>query len=81
MIRPLLVESLVIVIFCDFFMWYVVINYFWRFFFPTKRKKGVNNCFKSIILSVFTTVASRLKSKKKEKEKLILKLNTTFSIQ
>ena len=34
-----------------------------------KRKQGVNNCFKPLILSVFTTVASRLKSEQKEKEK------------
>ena len=33
-----------------------------------KRKQGENNCFKSLILSVFTTVASRLKSEQKEKE-------------
>ena len=29
-------------------------------YFPIKRKQGVNNCFKPLILSVFTTVASRL---------------------
>ena len=46
-------------------------------FFPVKRKQGVNNCFKPLILSVFTTVASRLKSEQKEKEKQILKLNKT----
>ena len=28
----------------------------------------VNNCFKPLILSVFTTVASKLKSEQKEKE-------------
>ena len=50
-------------------------------FFPIKRKQGVNNCFKPLILPVFTTVASRLKLKQQEKEKYILKLNTTFSIQ
>ena len=37
----------------------------------------MNNCFKPLISSVFTTVASRLKLEQKEKEKLILKLNTT----
>ena len=35
---------------------------------PIKRKQGVNNCFKPLILSVFTTVASRLKSEQKKKE-------------
>ena len=34
-----------------------------------KRKLEVNNCFKPLILSVCTTVASRLKSEQKEKEK------------
>ena len=38
------------------------------FFFQIKRKRGVNNCFKPLISSVFTTVASRLKSEQKEKE-------------
>ena len=36
---------------------------------PMKRKQGVNNCFKPLIWSVFTTVASRLKSEQKEKER------------
>ena len=39
------------------------------FFFLITRKQGVNNCFKPLISSVFTTVASRLKSEQKEKEK------------
>ena len=44
--------------------------YFWKkIIFPIKRKQGVSNCFKPLILSVFTTVASRLKSQQKEKEK------------
>ena len=41
-------------------------------FFPIKRKQGgggVSNCFKPLISSVFTTVASRLKLEQKEKEK------------
>ena len=38
-------------------------------YLPHERKQGVNNCFKPQILSVFTTVASRLKSEQKEKEK------------
>ena len=58
-------------------MHYVVIIIILDFFFPIKRKQGVNNCFKPLILFVFTTVASRLKSEQKEKEKQILKLNTT----
>ena len=42
-----------------------------EFFFPIKRKQGVNNCFKPLISSVFTTVASRLISEQKGKEKQI----------
>ena len=60
----------------------VIINYksFWKnFFFPIKKKQGVSNCFKPLILSVFTTVASRLKSEKKKKEKI--NLETEYSIQ
>ena len=49
-----------------------------KFFFPVKRKQGVENCFKPLPSSAFTTVASRLKSEQKEKEKQILKLNTTW---
>ena len=49
-----------------------------KFFFPVKRKQGVENCFKPLTSSAFTTVASRLKSEQKEKEKQILKLNTTW---
>ena len=45
-------------------------------FFPIKRKQRVNNCFKPLILSVFTTADFRLKSEQK-KEKQILKLNKT----
>ena len=43
--------------------------YLGNFYFLIKRKQGVNNCFKLLISSVFTTVASRLKSEQKEKEK------------
>ena len=32
------------------------------------RKQGVKNCFKPLILPLFTTVAFRLKSEQKEKE-------------
>ena len=45
--------------------------------FRIKINQGVNNCLKPLILSVFSTVASRLKSEQKEKEKYILKLNAT----
>ena len=38
---------------------------------------GINNCFKPLIFSVLTTAASRLKLEHKEKEKSVLKLNTT----
>ena len=58
-------------------MRYAVINIILGNFFPIKRKQGVKNCFKLLISSVFTTAASRLKSEQKEKEKYILKLNTT----
>ena len=70
-LRPLLVESSVIVIFYAIFLmrYAVIINYFGKKNFPIKRKEGVNNCFKPLISSVFTTVASRLKSEQKEKEK------------
>ena len=48
----------------------VIINYYIGiFFFPIKGKQGVNNCFKPLISTVFTTVASRLKSEQKEKGK------------
>ena len=47
----------------------VIINYFGKNFFPIKRKQGVNNCFKPLISSVFATVASKLISEQKEKEK------------
>ena len=47
----------------------VIMNYFGKKNFPIKRKQGVNNCFKPLTLSVFTTVASRLKVEQKEKEK------------
>ena len=33
-----------------------------------KRKQGVNNYFKPLISSVFNTIASRLKSKQKERK-------------
>ena len=48
----------------------LTINYFGKkFFLPIKRKQWLNNCFKPLISSVLTTVASRLKSEQKEKEK------------
>ena len=48
----------------------VIINYFGKkCFFLIKRKQRVNNCLKSLISPVFTTVASRLKSEQQEKEK------------
>ena len=64
-VGPLLVGSSVIVIFyalcCNYY-------YFGKNKSPIKRKQGVNDCFKPLIPSVFTTVASRLKSEPKEKE-------------
>ena len=55
----------------------VIIIILGKIIFPINRKQGVNNCFKHLISSAFTTVASRLKSEQKENEKQILKLNTT----
>ena len=50
--------------FVIFLMCYVgIINYYFqKKKIPVKIKQGVNNCFKALILSVFTTVTSRLKS-------------------
>ena len=47
----------------DFFdaLWSNYYSLFWKKKFPIKTKQGVNNCFKPLILSVFTAVASRLK--------------------
>ena len=47
----------------------LLINYFGKKKIPIKRKQWVNNCFKPLISSVFTTAASRLKSEQKVKEK------------
>ena len=66
----LLVESSVIVIFhMNFLMHCVVIINYLGIFFIKLKKIGVNNCFKPLISFVVTTVASRLKSEQKEKEK------------
>ena len=59
-------------------MHYAVIIIILEIFFPLKRKQGVNIWFEPVILPVFATVASRLKSEQKEKENKILKLNTTL---
>ena len=40
---------------CDNYSLLIILE---KFFFPIKRKQGVNNCFKLLISSVFTTVAS-----------------------
>ena len=66
-IRPLLKFSLCYFL-RDFFD-ALCRNYYLGFFLLITRKQGVNNCFKPLISSVFTTVASRLKSEQKEKEK------------
>ena len=57
--------------FVIFLMCYaIIINYYFeKKRFPIKRKQGVNNCFKPLISSIFTTVASQIKSVQKEKEK------------
>ena len=64
-------QSFVIVIFYMFFLmcYAVIIIILEKICFPIKRKQGVNDCFKLLISPVFTTVASRLKSEQKEKEK------------
>ena len=54
----------------------IIIIFGEKMVFPIKKKQEVNNCFEALISSVFTTVASRLKSEQKEKEKYILRLNT-----
>ena len=53
-------------------MRYAVIIILEKNFFPIKGKQGVNNCFKPLISSVFTTVASRLISEQEGKENQIL---------
>ena len=52
--------------------------YFGKKKFPINKKQRVKNCFKLLILSVFNTVACRLKSelKKKGKANLGTKYNT-----
>ena len=40
-----------------------------KMFFLIKRKQGVNNCFRPLILPLFTSVAPRLESEQKEMEK------------
>ena len=70
-IRPLLVESSVIVIFYVIFLirYAVIINYYFaKKKFQIKRKQVANNCFKLLISSAFTTVTLRLKSDKKKRE-------------
>ena len=64
-VGPLLVESSVMVIF------YALCGNYYSFgtFFSNQEKAGVKNCFKPLILSVFTIAASRLKSEKKRNNK------------
>ena len=69
-----------------YFLWFflcyaVIIILLEKKCFPIKRKQGVNNCFKPLILSVFTTVASRLKSERKGKINLETKYNTISTNQ
>ena len=75
MIRPQLVKSLDIFIFHVIFLMCYVVIIILDFFFSIKRKQGVNNCFKPLISSVFTTAAFRLKSEQKEKTNLETKYN------
>ena len=59
----------------------VIINYHFgkKIFFPIKRKLGLNNRFKSLILSVFS-VASRLKPEQKKKKKGKINLETKYNM-
>ena len=70
-LRPLLLESSVIVIFYVIFLmrYAVIIDYHFEKKILIKRKQGVNNCFKPLISSGFTIAASRLRSEQNEKEK------------
>ena len=52
-----------------FLMRYAIIIILGKKNFIIKRKQGVNNCSKPLTLSVFTAVASRLKSEQTQKEK------------
>ena len=63
-VGPLLVESSVMVIF------YALCGNYYSFgtFFSNQEKAVGKELFKPLILSVFTTAASRLKSEPKEKE-------------
>ena len=65
----MLVESLVIIFLRDFFDALCGNYYYGKFFFQLRENKGVKNCFKPLISSVFITVAYRLKSEQNEKEK------------
>ena len=47
----------------------VLLLLFWKKKIPIKGKQDVNKCLKSLILFVFTILASRLASEQKEKEK------------
>ena len=58
----------------------VIINYSRKNVFSIKRKQGINNCFKPLILSAFTAVASRLKSEQKGKINLETKYNIQYSV-
>ena len=46
----------------------IIINYFGKNFFSNYEKKGVNDCFKTVVSSVFTTIASRSKSEQKKRK-------------
>ena len=65
-VRPLLKVRL-LQFYVIFLVRYAVINYI--VFFSSKRKQGVSNCFRPLFSSIFATVASKLISQQKEKEK------------
>ena len=71
-IKLLLVESSVIAIFYVIFLirYAVIINYFGKFFFPIKRKQGVNYCCFQI----------KIRTKRKEKINLETKYNIQYSV-
>ena len=70
-VKPLVESSVIVIFYVIFLMRYaVIINYylFWKKN-GIKRIEGIDNCFKSLILSAFNTVAPRLKSEQKKKKK------------
>ena len=73
-VRLLLVESLVIIFYVIFLMGHAVL--FWKKKIAIKRKQGVNNCFKPVILAVcYCCFQIKIRTKRKEKINLETKYN------